>query len=774
MVTAQHILTVLSLLSLSLASQPPIPPAHIPARSLEDTFQVHRPRSGLDGYLPKPPSRRKQARGLKRGPSVGISDVTLDVHQRAESGQAGKGKGKRALDVNGTEVHLGTAQNTFVVPVSIGSPPSIYPLQLDLASSDLLVASTLCSSTSCPTSLGPSVNAYYDVSKGSAGFEAVNGNKTYWNSSYADGTTASGIVVREVLTMGEVVLEGQVMGLMNATNLTLSQQKISGILGLGFPRLSALSHILLDPTTAQDTSSSSSVAASSAVSSSSSLSSSATASSSASATSSSGTTPAYYPPVLENLVRQPHIPYPVFALALAPPPSNSSSTSTSTSSSATASSTSRYQSSYGSLTLGGVSNHYISVDTASGRTVNDIEWHEVIPFGKARSFTNDSAEALSRTNTVSASASATSTSTSSAPSSSSSSSGSASRKRSSSSELNAYPSNLEELGDEEYLFWTLELHNVSLNGTNIPLNSSYADLGLGSLALLDVGFNGISGPQQDVVKIFQGITDARQVSEGRWVVPCDTRMTIGFSFGGRYVQLQPSDWISTQIDSSSFCLAWPIAAPSTGDGMDWQLGTPFLKKVYSIFSYGINGIQAPLVGFLPLEDSPTGTSGSSSSSSSTASSSGSTNSQSSNMSSGTTSYNPNSPTPTTIEELHLTTTIKTILPNQILPDPSYTTPSYVYSTTLPPGVTQYLGLANSSIYTQIEEVPVVSLDSAATSRIASMAGGENGDGGSAAPGGSSGAERRVRLMGMGMGIGGLHLGLVVGVLGVVGVVGSIL
>jgi hypothetical protein len=28
---------------------------------------------------------------------------------------------------------------------------------------------------------------------------------------------------------------------------------------------------------------------------------------------------------------------------------------------------------------------------------------------------------------------------------------------------------------------------------------------------------------------------------------------------GRYVQLQPSDWMYAQVAGSSFCLAWPVA-----------------------------------------------------------------------------------------------------------------------------------------------------------------------------------------------------------------------
>ena len=181
---------------------------------------------------------------------------------------------------------------------------------------------------------------------------------------------------------------------------------------------------------------------------------------------------------------------------------------------------------------------------------------------------------------------------------------------------------------------------------------------------------------------------------GKFHLPVARRKLIN---SGRYVQLQPSDWMYAQVSGSSFCLAWPRAMASSGDGIDWQLGTPFLKKVYSVFSYGINGAQAPLVGFLPLDSttsSPTSAAGASSAPSASASS--------------TASADPDSPTPTTIETLSLTVTVQTTLPNAVLPDPSYTTPSYVYSTpTLAPGVTQYLGLANSSDY-QVADVPVIS------------------------------------------------------------------
>lgn len=404
------------------------------------------------------------------------------------------------------------------MPVSIGSPPTTYPLQLDLASSDILLASTLCGSH-CPTSLGTATNPYYDVSKTSAGFESINSNQTLWNTSYADGTVASGFLAREIITLGDSVVRGQVFGMINATNLTLSSQKSSGILGLGFPRLSTLTHALFEAHEKANTNPSSSSVTTGTQS--------ASETSTASAYTASTTGPAYFPSLLENLVRTLHLPYPVFALALSAPVNSSLA---STSSSAAASASSRYKTLIGSLTLGGVSSYYIDDTQGSGRTVQDIEWHDVVPFGQPVSGNDTTTEGQAvTTNSAADTLSASSTSENSEAASASASS--ATRKRSDASQLDAFPSTISELSQEEYLYWTLDLRNVTVNGTNVGINSSYASIGLGSVALLDAGFNGIAGPQQDVVKLFRMITDAREVSEGQWAVPCNTRMTLGFSFG---------------------------------------------------------------------------------------------------------------------------------------------------------------------------------------------------------------------------------------------------
>ncbi|KIR34214.1 peptidase [Cryptococcus deuterogattii MMRL2647] len=704
-----HILTVLSILPLSLAAVLDAdshngvslePAHHAPTRQILDMpiGSVKRD-SDRHGTQPIRKAGARKRSSAESTPFVGVGGVELELVKIESSSMV-----KRSA--NGTLLPLGTSQNTFVVPVSIGSPPTTYPLQLDLASSDILLASTLCGSH-CPTSLGTTSNPYYDVSKTSAGFESINSNRTGWNTSYADGTVASGFLAREIVTLGDSVVRGQVFGMINATNLTLSSQKSSGILGLGFPRLSTLTHALFEAHSKANTNPSTSSVVTTETQSGSET-------STASASTASTTGPAYFPTLLENLVRTPHLPYPVFALALSAPVNSSS---TSTSSSAAASASSRYKPSIGSLTLGGVSSYYIDDTQGSGRTVQDIEWHDVVPFGQPVSGNDTATEGQAVTTNSAAdtlSASSTSENNEAASASASASASSAARKRSDASQLDAFPSTISELSQEEYLYWTLDLRNVTVNGTNVGINSSYASIGLGSVALLDAGFNGIAGPQQDVVKLFRMITDAREVSEGQWAVPCNTRMTLGFSFGGRYIQLQPSDWIFAGIAQSTMCLAWPIAQPVTGDGIDWQLGTPFLKNVYTIFSSTLTSIA-----------------------------------------------DPNSPTPTSIAALSLATTLRTALPNAVLPDPTYPTPSYVYSATpalLETGVPQYLGLANNSAY-EVMDVPVISVDKSAVSSIAV---GNNG-GSNMSDGASSAAPRRMStelVVGMGVIVIGMMMGAV--------------
>jgi hypothetical protein len=139
---------------------------------------------------------------------------------------------------------------------------------LDTASADLWLASSACTTSSCRH------NPTYPLAYNSSSFVSVNDNSTPFFVSYADGTgaclylivsiisetsciAASGFVARETVQLSDLVVENQAFGetlcysslnakylmmteaLVNSSNVTLTDQT-SGILGLGFPRLSEI------------------------------------------------------------------------------------------------------------------------------------------------------------------------------------------------------------------------------------------------------------------------------------------------------------------------------------------------------------------------------------------------------------------------------------------------------------------------------------------------------------------------------------------------------
>lgn len=554
-------------------------------------------------------------------------------------------------------------RSVYIIHLELGQPPVRYPFQLDLASSDLVIASTLCTSSSCPDVKASSTTPLYHPGR-STSFEAINGNSTRFNLTYADGSRASGFLALEQVGIvgagARVTVENQVVAVVNETTMDLQALGVVGVVGLGFPRLSILAREGLgDAVVASATATSATATFVTATSAPISQASSAPIDSTSlffsilpietitpltpapTSITRRAVAPAYFPPLVENLFSHPSIStssprlaYPVFSLALA----NTSAPYSAGNANA-------------SLTWGGVSSAFVG-NGAGRKTVADIDWVEVVPFARAIS------EPLS-------------------PSAGNS---------------TGDVKDLVTLQGEEYLYWTVPLSNVSLNGTDLALqptyNASLTGIQSGSIALLDAGTNGIYGPQQDVVRFFSGIKDARQVAEGQWAVPCDSEVTLAFTIGRTTIELQPSEWTYARVAGASMCLAWPRVARPSADGVDWQLGTPVLRKVVAVFSYGISGVQAPLVGLLPLPP-PTG-----------------------DATSTTISAAAPRPTPTFVQDAseileHVTKTIGTALPNVLLPDPSYTTPAYAFTTPAPAlGAVQSVGLGNPLVY-EVSEVPVV-------------------------------------------------------------------
>lgn len=225
-----------------------------------------------------------------------------------------------------------------------------------------------------------------------------------------------------------------------------------------------------------------------------------------------------------------------------------------------------------------------------------------------------------------------------------------------------------ESNSSSYLQWAIHLANISVGTNVITPQPTYPipDSNL-SIALLDVGTAGIFGPYQDVSRIFSVMSSSRLIdaSSGTWAVPCDTNETMTFTFGDQNFTLLPLDYLIGPVSTDpNICLSWPQALPPSSDGIDWQFGSAFLRTVYTIFSYGITAKEAPMIGLYPL--------------------------------------NPTNTTPTATSEASLSAlfsslslTVATALPNSLISAPMYTTPTYLFNTSVPTSA-PVTGLATST------------------------------------------------------------------------------
>ncbi|KAJ8502383.1 hypothetical protein ONZ45_g11815 [Pleurotus djamor] len=206
-----------------------------------------------------------------------------------------------------------------------------------------------------------------------------------------------------------------------------------------------------------------------------------------------------------------------------------------------------------------------------------------------------------------------------------------------------------------YLQWAIPLEAFSINDTLLAPMPTYTNVTNNmSIALIDVGTSGIYGPIQDVTRFFSEIPGARLVEPWQWAIPCDTAIPISFTFGQHAFSLDPSDYIIGPASGNpNLCLSWPMASPPNSDGIDWQFGTNFLRTVYSVYSYGINLREPPMIGFYPLRNQTSP------------------------------EQLPTDVISSIISVVSGITTIQTTLPNFPLPTPTFSTPTFTFNTSIP-------------------------------------------------------------------------------------------
>jgi len=138
-----------------------------------------------------------------------------------------------------TGVSLARDKQSYYTLIKIGS--IYFRVALDTASSDLWIMSSGCQTDACksvPT---------YPLAYQSPTLVPVANNGTAYQVSYSDGTVASGFVALEAVQLADITVPLQAFGMITNSNVTFTD-KVSGIMGLGFPRLSSIPNSVNDST----------------------------------------------------------------------------------------------------------------------------------------------------------------------------------------------------------------------------------------------------------------------------------------------------------------------------------------------------------------------------------------------------------------------------------------------------------------------------------------------------------------------------------------------
>ncbi|KAJ3573645.1 hypothetical protein NP233_g2310 [Leucocoprinus birnbaumii] len=193
-------------------------------------FNVGSVRAGEGGAWPRP-------RSLPREKLLSLPIIGRDVGAGHPTSGGGNGT------ANSTQIHAVNSTAGWSALSESRDRQSFYALiqaggidfrvVLDTGSSDLWILSSTCDTEQCKS------QPRYPLTYQSPTFQSVNANATAFGASYADGTTVSGIVAIEKVELAGLAVVNQTFGLVSNSNVTLTDEE-SGILGLGFPRLSTI------------------------------------------------------------------------------------------------------------------------------------------------------------------------------------------------------------------------------------------------------------------------------------------------------------------------------------------------------------------------------------------------------------------------------------------------------------------------------------------------------------------------------------------------------
>ncbi|CDO72095.1 hypothetical protein BN946_scf184962.g38 [Trametes cinnabarina] len=128
---------------------------------------------------------------------------------------------------------------------------------------------------------------------------------------------------------------------------------------------------------------------------------------------------------------------------------------------------------------------------------------------------------------------------------------------------------------------------------NAKLNWTEPVTATSTAAELDTGTSGILAPSYYAEAIYGRIPGATQTMQGNstyWLVPCNIKMNITWSFAGGFLYpMHPADVIDVQFNSNGTfsCIGTIFPTdPSDDPEFDFILGATFLRNTYQLYDYG--------------------------------------------------------------------------------------------------------------------------------------------------------------------------------------------
>jgi len=137
-------------------------------------------------------------------------------------------------------------------------------------------------------------------------------------------------------------------------------------------------------------------------------------------------------------------------------------------------------------------------------------------------------------------------------------------------------------------FWEANVGVIAVDGKDTGLT--------GRTAILDTGTTLVLAPAADAKKIHDAIPGAKSDGMGGFTLPCTSKATVSFTFGGGRFTIDPRDLVTTPVnddDPTGDCVSGIVADTLSDDSAtQWLVGDVFLKDVY--FSTNVNKMSISL------------------------------------------------------------------------------------------------------------------------------------------------------------------------------------